>query len=217
MMHKYVVELVGTFLLALAISLSANPIAIGLMLMALIYAGGHVSGGHYNPAVSLGAFLRGKLSAEDLAWYVGSQFLGALAGLWAFGVVTEAIFSPDSPVEIVQGILPLLIEALMTALFVLVVLTLVYHERYRNQAVQGVAIGLTLVAALSTGIFGILNPAIAGAAMVWNLLQDGSFVGLAPALVFVVGPLLGAAAAAASYGYLNDRSASERQYSSDRH
>ena len=64
MMQKYVVELVGTFLLALAISLSANPIAIGLMLMALIYAGGHVSGGHYNPAVSFGAFMRGRLSVR---------------------------------------------------------------------------------------------------------------------------------------------------------
>lgn len=205
MMQKYVVELVGTFLLALAISLSANPIAIGLMLMALIYAGGHVSGGHYNPAVSFGAFMRGRLSVEELAWYVGAQFLGALAGLWAFGIVTEAVFSPDSPVEIIQGLLPLAIEALMTALFVLVVLTLVYHERYRSHAIQGVAIGLTLVAALSTGIFGILNPAVSGAALVWNLVQGGSFVGLAPALVFVVGPLLGGAAAAVSYGYLNDK------------
>ena len=136
---------------------------------------------------------------------MGAQFLGALLGLWAFGIVTEALFSPDFPIEIVQGIVPLSIEALMTALFVLVVLTLVYHERYRSHAIQGVAIGLTLVAALSTGIFGILNPAIAGAAMVWNLIQGGAFVGITPALVFIVGPLLGSVAAAFSYGYLNDK------------
>ncbi len=204
-MQKYVVELVGTFLLVLAISLSANPIAIGLMLMALIYAGGHVSGGHFNPAVSVGAFMRGKLSVEDLAWYCGSQLLGAVLGLWVFGVITEAIFSPDSPVEIMQSLLPLGVEALMSALFVLVVLTVAYHERYRTSAIQGVVIGLTLVAALSTATFGILNPAVAGAAVIWNVLQGGTFVGLAPVLVFVVGPLLGGVAAAVSYGYLNNK------------
>jgi aquaporin Z len=205
MLHKYVVEFVGTFMLTLAISLSANPIAIGLMLMALIYAGGHVSGGHYNPAVSFGAFMRRRLSIEDLTWYWGAQLLGGLAGIWVFGIVTEAMFSPDSPVELMQSILPLGIEALMTALFVLVILTLGYHERYRTHAIQGVAIGLTLVAALSTATFGILNPAVAGAAFLWNMIQGGTFVGLAPLLVFVVGPLLGGAAAAMSYGYLNDK------------
>lgn len=204
-MQKYVVEFVGTFLLALAISMSANPIAIGLMLMALIYAGGHVSGGHFNPAVSVGAFMRSKLSVEDLVWYLGSQLLGALLGLWVFGFITEAMFSPDSPVEIIQSVLPLGIEALMSALFVLVVLTVAYHERYRMHAIQGVAIGLTLVAALSTAPFGILNPAVAGAAVVWNILQGGTFVGIAPILVFVLGPVLGGAAAAVSYGYLNDK------------
>ncbi len=204
-MQKHVVEFVGTFLLALAISMSANPIAIGLMLMALIYAGGHVSGGHFNPAVSVGAFMRGKLSVEDLVWYLGSQLLGALLGLWVFGFITEAMFSPDSPVEIIQSVLPLGIEALMSALFVLVALTVSYHERYRMHAIQGVAIGLTLVAALSTAPFGILNPAVAGAAVVWNIVQGGTFVGIAPILVFVLGPVLGGAAAAAAYGYLNDK------------
>jgi aquaporin Z len=204
-MQKHIVEFVGTFLLALAVSMSANPIAIGLMLMALIYAGGHVSGGHFNPAISVGAFMRGKLSMEDLIWYCGAQLLGALLGLWVFGVITEAIFSPDSPVEIVQSILPLGIEALLSALFVLVALTVVYHERYRTHAIQGVAIGLSLVAVLSTAPFGIVNPAIAGAAVVWNILQGGTFAGIAPILVFVLGPVLGGAAAAVSYGFLNDR------------
>lgn len=211
-MQKYVVEFVGTFLLALAISLSANPIAIGLMLMALIYAGGYVSGGHFNPAVSVGAFMRGKLSVEDLLWYCGAQFLGAVLGIWVFGVVTEAMFSPDSPVELMQSLLPLGIEALMSALFVLVVLTVVYHERYRTSAIQGVAIGLTLVAALSTATFGILNPAVSAAAVLWNMLQGGTFVGIAPILVFVLGPILGGAAAAAAYGYLNSGNTSNSSY-----
>lgn len=204
-MQKYVVEFAGTFLLALAISMSANPIAIGLMLMALIYAGGHVSGGHFNPAVSFGAFMRGKLSIEDLMWYFGSQLLGAVLGLWVFGMITDVMFSPDSPVQISDSIVPLGIEAVMSALFVLVFLTVVYHERYRMHAIQGVAVGLTMVAALSTATFGILNPAVAGAALVWNLLQGGTFMGIAPILVFVFGPILGGAAAAASYGYLNDK------------
>jgi glycerol uptake facilitator-like aquaporin len=210
-MHKYIVEGVGTFLLALAISLSGSPIAIGLMLMALVYVGSYVSGGHYNPAVSLGVFLRGRLSKEDLFLYWASQFLGAFGGLWVFGVVTETVFSPDAPMELSQALLPFGIEALMTMLLVLVFLTVVFHERYRANAAQGIVIGLTLSAIASTASFGIFNPAIASAALVWNLLRDGLFMGLAPALIFVAGPLLGGAAAAFDYNYLNGKNNAEWQ------
>ena len=64
-MNKYLMEFIGTFFLVLVIALTGNPIAIGTILMVMIYMGGNVSGGHYNPSVSLGVFLRGKMTGRD--------------------------------------------------------------------------------------------------------------------------------------------------------
>ncbi len=60
-MRSYLMEFIGTMFLVLAVTLSGNPIAIGVMLMVMVYMGGHISGGHYNPAVSLAVWVRGKL------------------------------------------------------------------------------------------------------------------------------------------------------------
>ncbi|MGH3943216.1 MAG: aquaporin, partial [Pseudonocardiaceae bacterium] len=74
-MHRYLVELIGTFFLVLTIGtcvigeVAVAPLAIGAVLMVMVYAGGHISGGHYNPGVTLGVFLRGKLAGRDVAPY----------------------------------------------------------------------------------------------------------------------------------------------------
>src|SRR5437773_4934006 len=84
-MNRYLTELVGTFFLVLAIGLSViggaalAPIAIGGMLMVMIFMGGHVSGAHYNPAVSLAVFIRGKLGFIDMIMYWIFQLIGAIA------------------------------------------------------------------------------------------------------------------------------------------
>ena len=83
-MNKYLTELIGTFFLVLTIGLSVlggtpmAPLAIGAVLMVMVYMGGHVSGGHYNPAVSLAVLLRGKLQARDVVPYMTAQILGAV-------------------------------------------------------------------------------------------------------------------------------------------
>src|SRR5476649_1297781 len=86
-MKKYLVEFIGTFFLVLTIGMSVidpgagalAPLAIGSALMIMVYAGGHVSGGHYNPAVTLAVWLRGRCAAADVLPYWISQILGALA------------------------------------------------------------------------------------------------------------------------------------------
>ena len=84
-MNRYVTELIGAFFLTLTAALTGNPLAIGGVLMVLVYMGGHVSGGHYNPAVSLGVMIRGKLPSKDLLPYVIFQIIGGfLAGLVYF-------------------------------------------------------------------------------------------------------------------------------------
>jgi aquaporin Z len=91
---KYVYEFIGTFFLVLTVGMTVlnpngagplAPLAIGSILAVMIYAGVHVSGGHYNPAVSLAVFLRGKLSAADLGVYWVAQVLAAVAA--AFTVI----------------------------------------------------------------------------------------------------------------------------------
>src|SRR5215472_498797 len=98
-MRKYVTEFIGTFGLVFTVGCAVMgkaalaPLAIGAALMVFVYAGGHISGGHYNPAVSLAAYLRGRLSRQDLGPYWLAQAAGALvaAGLATF-VVNPAPF-----------------------------------------------------------------------------------------------------------------------------
>ena len=83
-MGRYATEVVGTFFLVFTIGLTAingtplAPLAIGSALMVMVYMGGHISGAHYNPAVSVAILIRGKMPARDLAPYVISQLLGAI-------------------------------------------------------------------------------------------------------------------------------------------
>ena len=85
-MRKYIVELIGTFFLVFTVGMTAighladdgviPPLAIGSALMVMIYAGGHISGGHYNPAGTLGVFLRGRCPIADVPFYMIAQVLG---------------------------------------------------------------------------------------------------------------------------------------------
>src|SRR5207302_6309098 len=84
-MNKYIAEFIGTFFLVLTIGCTVvgagtgviAPLAIGAALMVMVYAGGHISGGHYNPAVTLGILIRGKVQPTDVVPYMVAQFAGA--------------------------------------------------------------------------------------------------------------------------------------------
>ncbi|MEJ1971385.1 MAG: aquaporin [Lacunisphaera sp.] len=87
-MKKYLVEFIGTFFLVFTVGMSVRsgaalaPIAIGASLMVMIFAGGHVSGAHFNPAVSLAVFIRGKLEAKDfIPYWIAQLAAGAVAAL----------------------------------------------------------------------------------------------------------------------------------------
>src|SRR3954470_848309 len=97
-MKKYLVEFIGTFFLVFTVGLTVRqgipfaPFAIGSILMVMIFAGGHISGGHYNPAVTLAAYLRGRCDAKDVAPYWVAQFVGAVvAGLTVNFLMGERI------------------------------------------------------------------------------------------------------------------------------
>src|SRR3989442_7418594 len=93
-MNKYLTELIGTFFLVLTVGMASGdlaPLAIGSVLMVMIYAGGHISGGHFNPAVTLAAFVRGRCPKSDVAPYLVAQVGGA-----ALSALTVSLLKGDA-------------------------------------------------------------------------------------------------------------------------
>lgn len=196
-MIKYVTEFIGTLFLVLTIGLSVigqsamAPLAIGLSLMIMVYMGGHVSGGHYNPAVSLAAALRGKLPSSDVVPYMVSQVLGAIVAAVIVYVITGQTFAP-APGATASPVAILLVEVLYTFALALVVLNTATHPKTKGNSFYGLAIGMTV----ATGAFaggaisgGAFNPAVGiGPTLVNALLSGGSFASL---WYYLVGPFLG--------------------------
>lgn len=198
---KLVTEVVGTFIFLTVIALSGPigplaPLAIGAALMVMVYMGGHISGAHYNPAVSFGVFLRRKLSAAEMVSYWVAQLVGgALA--FGFGYLASGHtpgIHPGAHVQIMQA---LAVEILFTAGLVLVVLNVAATKATQGNSFYGLAIGFTIVAAVFSGgpiSGGAFNPAVGfGATLGSALFASGDWSDL---WIYFVGPLLGAAIAA---------------------
>src|SRR5215510_14704904 len=100
--NKYLTELIGTFFLVLTIGCTVigggnhviPPLAIGAMLMVMVFAGGHVSGAHYNPAVTLAVWMRGRCPSADVAPYWIAQIVGALAAAFVTKFIVGAPIDP---------------------------------------------------------------------------------------------------------------------------
>jgi len=202
--HYVIMEFLGTFIFTLALALSSEPLPIGLALMAMIYVGGHISGAHYNPAVSLASWVQRGLNNEALLSYLGAQILGALAGLMLAARFAGSPYALDLPAGNLFDLA--LMGVLLTMVFVLVVLTVAKVAGYKGSSIQGLVIGLTFAALVSLGINpAILNPAVAVASMLTSLLGGGITDGPNLLLIYVVAPLAGGAIAAWVYNFLNDR------------
>src|SRR4029079_5141809 len=78
-MRRYITEFIGTFFLVLVVALTGNAAAIGVTLMAMVFAGGHISGAHYNPAVTVAVLIRGKVTSRDAIMYMVVQIIAAVA------------------------------------------------------------------------------------------------------------------------------------------
>jgi aquaporin Z len=168
-MNKYVTEFIGTFFLVLTVGCTVvlggsgviAPLAIGSALMTMIYAGGHVSGGHYNPAVTLGVWLRGRCPAKDVVPYWVSQVVGAVLAALVVGYLNAG--AGAQPREHKVG--PLLVaEFLFTFALVYVVLNVATARANIGNSFYGLAIGFTVMAGAFAvgGISGAaFNPAVA--------------------------------------------------------
>jgi len=197
-MKRYAMEFVGTFFLTVAISLIGNPITIGLMLMAMIYVGGHISGAHFNPAISFACFIQNRIKIDEMFMYIAAQSLGAVLALCFFMMITNNNFTLDMvPGSPIAG--PMAIEALMVLVLCWVYLMMNVSNRYKDTAIAGIVIGLTLMAIVSAG--SLFNPAVAIASMVCSIIKDGSCGGASSIMVYIVGPLLGGLAGSFVFDY----------------
>ena len=173
MVRKLIVEFLGTFFLVLTIGLTVlgadpdapasalAPLAIGSALMVMVYAGGHVSGAHYNPAVTVAVFLRGKCLAAEVVPYWIAQVLGASAAAFA------ALYLKGNPAvaaPLPAGLAALLAEFLFTFALAYVVLNVATSRGTEGNSNYGLAIGFTvMVGAFAVGGIsgGVFNPAVA--------------------------------------------------------
>ena len=206
-MRQYLTEFIGTFFLVLTIGLTVidgtplAPLAIGSALMVMVYMGGHISGAHYNPAVTLAVFMRGRLEARDVAPYMGAQVLGAFAASAIVYVMLDRAFAPAPGGD---GNLPavLLAEFLFTFALALVVLTSATAKGTKGNSFYGLAIGFTvMVGAFAAGPIsgGAFNPAVGLGPILWGALASGG--SLTHLWIYLVAPLAGGAVAALVFKY----------------
>ena len=179
-MKKYLVEFIGTFFLVLTVGMTViepgaagdpAPLAIGSVLMIMVYAGGHVSGGHYNPAVTVAVWLRGRCSKADVPGYLGSQFAaGIVAALVVLGLKGDPTVTPKD-----ITIFPALIAELIgTFALAYVVLNVATAKATSGNSYYGLAIGFTVTTmafALGGISGGAFNPAVAVGITVMHLAK----------------------------------------------
>ena len=211
-MNKYITELLGTFFLVFTIGCTVvgngagalAPLAIGSALMVMVFAGGHISGAHYNPAVTLGVWMRGKCETRDVPGYMISQVAGAI--LAASAVKYLKAGTAVQPMS-VAALPALLAEFLFTFALVFVVLNVATAKGTSGNSFYGLAIGFTVM----TGAFavgnisgGVFNPAVA---------VGVSMMGLSPwasIWIYLLANFAAGAAAAVAFGVVNPGDKVER-------
>jgi len=205
-MRRYVMEFIGTFFLVLTICIVVRtnpdlaPFAIGAILTAMIFAGGHISGAHYNPAVTLAVFLRGRFASRDVLPYMGAQVLAAVAAALVSFIAFNRLSKSELDLSGREIVTAFVVELLFTFALAFVVLNVATSKSHPNNSFYGLAIGFTVMAGafavggLSGGAF---NPAVA---------LGLTITGLAPwalLLLYLPATLLGGAAAGYAFRALN--------------
>ena len=202
-MKKYLVEFIGTFFLVFTIGMVVRtgsdlaPLIIGGVLAAMIFAGGHVSGAHFNPAVTLAVFLRGKCEARYVVPYWVAQFAAAaLAALIVVGLEGKPIAGPAN-----HALGPSLVaEFLFTFALAWVILNVATAKGTEGNSFYGLAIGFTVMAGAAAvgGVSGgAFNPAVGLGVIVMGLEKLSQFG------VYLVANVLGGVAAALAFKSVN--------------
>ena len=204
-----VAEFIGTFFLVLTIGMVVidgvpagfAPIAIGSVLAVMVFAGGHISGAHYNPAVTLAIHLRGKIGMNEAIAYWVTQILGGIVAAIVVGLMKPAM--PDAAmVGSVDVVAALLAEFLFTFALAYVVLNVATAKANDSNSFYGFAIGFTVLAgAYAVGGIsgGAFNPAVAIGGSIMKIFAWGNI------WIYLVADLLGGAVAAFAFRFTHPR------------
>jgi aquaporin Z len=201
--RKLVVEFVGMFLFVFTVGMATNkagagalaPLAIGAVLMVMVFAGGHVSGGHFNPAVSTAVLLRRRMAPSEFVPYLVAQFAAAVLA----GFVVRYVGGREPHLDVASSGKMLVAEFLFTFALAWVVLHVATARGTEGNSFYGLAIGFTVVAgafAVGGTSGGAFNPAIAVGAMVTGLFEWSNI------WIYFIADFLGAAVAALAFLYV---------------
>jgi aquaporin Z len=204
-MRKYIAEFIGTFFLVLTVGTTVipgspgviAPLAIGASLMVMVYAGGHISGGHFNPAVTLAVFTRGRLDAKDVIPYWIAQIA---AGITAALIAVSLVGKSGTPMDIKNTGSAFLAEFLFTFALAYVVVNSATAKGNSGNSFYGLAIGFTVVVgAFAVGGIsgGAFNPAVALGAVVMQLLH------VSQVWIHIIADLAGGLVAGLTFKFLN--------------
>jgi aquaporin Z len=205
-MKRYLVEFIGTFFLVFTVGStvispgagSLAPLAIGASLMVMVFAGGHVSGGHYNPAVTLAVWIRGKCDTKDVIPYWIAQIAAAFVAAWIVGKMKMP--GAAQPLALASWKPAFVAEFLFTFALCWVVLNVATSKATGGNSFYGLAIGMTVM----TGAFavggvsgGAFNPAVATGISLMGLSFWSNY------WVLLAGEAAGAVTAATAYKMVN--------------
>jgi len=204
-MKKYLVEFIGTFFLVLTVGMTVinpdagviAPLAIGSALMIMVYAGGHVSGGHYNPAVTIAVWLRGHCLTSDVPAYIGAQIAaGVVAAMTVLALKGDPTVTPGE-IKIIPA---LVAELIGTFALCYVVLNVATAKATAGNSYYGLAIGFTVMVmafALGGVSGGAFNPAVATGITVMHLAKASNL------WIYLVGNFAAGALAALVFKFVN--------------
>jgi len=195
--RKLAVEFVGMFIFMFTVGMATNkagagalaPLAIGAVLMVMVFAGGHVSGAHFNPAVSTAVFVRGRMAANEFGAYLVTQFVAVVIA----GLLVRYVGGREAHAVVASSGKMLIVEFIFTFALAWVVLHVATARGTQGNSFYGLAIGFTVVAgAFAVGGIsgGAFNPAIAVGAMVTGLFEWSNI------WIYLIADFLGAAVAA---------------------
>lgn len=204
-MKKYIVEFIGTFFLVFTVGMAVQgggplaPLAIGASLMVMIFAGGHVSGGHFNPAVTLAVWLRGKCDTKDVVpYWIAQLSAGLVAALLVVFLKGKPMLGAGSH-EVVPS---LIVEFLFTFALAWVVLNAATAKGTAGNSFYGLAIGFTVLAgAVAVGGVsgGAFNPAVGLGVVVMGLEK------ISQLWIYLAADLAGGAVAALAFKATHDQ------------
>ena len=191
-MKRYLFEFIGTFFLVMTIGLTGNPLAIGIMLAVLVYMGGHISGAHYNPAVTISIYLKKLISKEVAIKYILVQIAASTFASAVIYFLTQDFLkvAPSETATIPQIIIS---EFLFTFLLVLVILNVATNKKTEGNSYYGLAIGFTVMASaycvggISGGAF---NPAVGLGPEITSFLITKD-INLFNSLIYLIVPTFG--------------------------